>query len=726
MKHEKKLSCLLGSVLAFVIALAGIGCIDSAFELYAQLDILGLYLALWAAFCGVCFYFRRGGTVFLCICAILLGFLIREGTLEQEVESLLFHLTRIYNKGYGCGIIYWTSSELHTVAVDGGLFVIGATILSILSVVLCRRKNELVALLAAIIPLGICLVVTDTIPTEGWLFLLLASVALLLLTHPVRKNRALDGIRLTAMLLVPVLLASLLLYALAPQDTYLDRMSGLQKFLTTHFYTKPTNPSKPGDGPGDGSGNGETGPRVNLANVGSREVTNEMVMDVLAESGQTLYLRDRSYDTYDGLSWETSEKSTGVDPYWPTEGLTNIGYVRISTRTQRDNLLLPYYIAAEGWQYTFVEGAYPNTKQSEYSFYQKTILEDGAGLDVPANYRSADLLQYLEIPEQTKAMWKTVLADVNIPARAQIAEAVQMIGEYVRSSAVYDLNAKTMPTDWSDFGLWFLQEGEGGYCIHFATAATMLLRAKGIPARYVTGYVTDVQRGVRKTVTGNEAHAWVEYLDPQLGWQILEATPGFSVVTPVPPEDPTPTDPTAPSQTDPQQSTDATETEPTETKPKPTAPQPTDPKETTAPTEATDPIEPGQSGLIGIGDGQGSVNWNQLRPVVVSLLYLVLMILLVIAQRGIRISRRRKRMYKGEPNQQARARWRFVLRLRRLTGQKLPEQLRELAERAAYSQHTLSNQELAQFDLWLESEEKILQARPWYLRFVYKWILAVI
>ena len=404
MKHEKKLSCLLGSVLAFVIALAGIGCIDSAFELYAQLDILGLYLALWAAFCGVCFYFRRGGTVFLCICAILLGFLIREGTLEQEVESLLFHLTRIYNKGYGCGIIYWTSSELHTVAVDGGLIVIGATILSILSVVLCHRKNELVALLAAIIPLGICLVVTDTIPTEGWLFLLLASVALLLLTHPVRKNRALDGIRLTAMLLVPVLLASLLLYALAPQDTYLDRMSGLQKFLTTHFYTKPTNPSKPGDGPGDGSGNGETGPRVNLANVGSREVTNEMVMDVLAESGQTLYLRDRSYDTYDGLSWETSEKSTGVDPYWPTEGLTNIGYVRISTRTQRDNLLLPYYIAAEGWQYTFVEGAYPNTKQSEYSFYQKTILEDGAGLDVPANYRSADLLQYLEIPEQTKAM----------------------------------------------------------------------------------------------------------------------------------------------------------------------------------------------------------------------------------------------------------------------------------------------------------------------------------
>ena len=447
MKHEKKLSCLLGSVLAFIIALAGIGCIDSAFELYADLELLGLYLALWAAFCGVCFYFRRGGTVFLCICAILLGFLIREGTLEQEVESLLFHLSRIYNKGYGCGVIYWTSSKLHAVPVDGGLFVIGAAILSILSVVLCRRKNELVAMLASVIPLGICLVVTDTIPSEAWLFLLLASVALLLLTHPVRKNRAIDGIRLTAMLLVPVMLASVLLYTLAPQEDYADNMNGLQKFLTTYFYTKPTDSSVPGNKPGDGSGTAQSGPLVDLAAVGSRETNYEMVMDVLAESAQTLYLRDRSYDTYDGLSWKVSEKSTGVDPYWPTEDLTSIGYVHISTRMQRDNLLLPYYIAAEGWQYAFVEGAYPNTKHKEYSFYQKTSLEEGAGLDVPANYRDTDLQQYLQIPLQTKPMWKTLLGKVDIPAGAEIAEVVQCIGDYVRSSAVYDMNAETIHAD---------------------------------------------------------------------------------------------------------------------------------------------------------------------------------------------------------------------------------------------------------------------------------------
>ena len=567
-------------------------------------------------------------------------------------------------------------------------------------------------------------VVTDTVPSESWLFLLLASVALLLLTHPVRKNKAIDGIRLTAMLLVPVLLASVALYRLAPQDGYADNMNGLQKFLTTYFYTKPTDSSAPGNKPGDGTGTAQSGPRVDLAAVGSRETNYEMVMDVLAESTQTLYLRDRSYDAYDGLNWKASEKSTGVDPYWPTKDLTNIGYVHISTRVQRVNLLLPYYIAAEGWQYEFVEGAYPNTKQSEYSFYQKTILEAGAGLDVPADYRSADLQQYLQIPEQTKSMWKTLLANVDIPAGAEIPEVVQCIGDYVRSSAVYDLNAEAMPEDWEDFGLWFLKEGESGYCIHFATAATLLLRAKGIPARYVTGYVTDVQRGVRKTVTGNEGHAWVEYLDPQLGWQILEATPGFSVATPMPPEKPTPTEPTDPQQTDPAETTeptDPTPTKPTETKP--TAPKETYPKETTAPTEATDPMG---SGLIGSGDGQGSGNWAQMRGVILRILDVLLVIFLVIGQRSIRISRRRRRMRKGNANQQARARWQFALRLRRRTGRRIPESLLELAEKAAYSQHMLTEQELAQLDQWLESERKLLLARPWYLRLVYKWIFAVL
>ena len=724
MKHEKKLSCIVGSVLAFAIALAGIGCIDSAFSLNADMERLSAYLVLWAALCGFCFYFRRGGTVFICICAILTGFLLREGTLEQEVESLLFHLSRFYDSGYGCGIIYWSRADLTEITVDGGLFVIAAFVLSVIALVLCRRKNELPAMLAAIIPLGICLVVTDTIPSEPWLFLLLAGLGLLLLTQPVRKKRAADGVRLTAMMLVPVLLASMLLFVLTPQDSYFQRLTGLQKFLTTYFYTQQSEEIPSGNGPGTVKPKDQ----VDLTEVGKREDSSSPVLEVMAEGSQTLYLRRQSFDTYDGLNWIASAYSTGIDPYWPTEGLENIGYVHVSPAVRQEHILLPYYIAAESWKYDFIKGAYPNYDQFQYSFYQKVLMPDSAGLSSAVDYQSALVHSCLQLPEKTAQEWKQILAAVNIPADTDPMEAVERIGDFVRSSAIYDLNTEKMPKGREDFGVWFLNEGETGYCIHFATAATMLLRAQGIPARYVTGYVTGVQRGVRKTVTANESHAWVEYLHPQLGWQILEATPGFSVNTAVPPEESKPTEPTDPMETYPPETT--APTEPTETEPtKPTTPTDstqTEPPETTVPTDATEPTDPGQAGLIGSGEGQGSVNWKKVRLVIFYILGVILAITLIIAQRGMRIRRRRKRMYSGEANKQAIARWKYVLRLRRLLRQKMPVHLHELAQKAAYSQHTLTKQELAQFDIWLDQAKITLQAKPWHLRWVYKWIFAVL
>ena len=38
----------------------------------------------------------------------------------------------------------------------------------------------------------------------------------------------------------------------------------------------------------------------------------------------------------------------------------------------------------------------------------------------------------------------------------------------------------------------------------------------------------------------------------------------------------------------------------------------------------------------------------------------------------------------------------------------------------------LAEAELEPFDAWLDETGKILRARPWYLRAVYKWILAVL
>jgi protein-glutamine gamma-glutamyltransferase len=65
-----------------------------------------------------------------------------------------------------------------------------------------------------------------------------------------------------------------------------------------------------------------------------------------------------------------------------------------------------------------------------------------------------------------------------------------------------------------------------GYCEHYASALTFILRAAGIPARVVAGY----QGGEFNPITGHwtvyqyNAHAWVDTWFPDSGWQRLDPT----------------------------------------------------------------------------------------------------------------------------------------------------------------------------------------------------------
>lgn len=77
---------------------------------------------------------------------------------------------------------------------------------------------------------------------------------------------------------------------------------------------------------------------------------------------------------------------------------------------------------------------------------------------------------------------------------------------------------------------YFLFESNSGYCTYFATAMAVLGRCEGIPTRYVEGFVSNgacVYNTRDLTLTGKNAHAWVEaYLDG-IGWVPFEPTPPY-------------------------------------------------------------------------------------------------------------------------------------------------------------------------------------------------------
>ncbi len=114
--------------------------------------------------------------------------------------------------------------------------------------------------------------------------------------------------------------------------------------------------------------------------------------------------------------------------------------------------------------------------------------------------------------------------------RIAVAENVQ---QKLESIATYSLELDALPFG-TDAVEYFLSESKKGYCMHFASAGTMILRQLGIPARYVSGYVVEGSRAFQRTdgffvtVKDSDAHAWVEVYLEDYGWIMVDMTPGFS------------------------------------------------------------------------------------------------------------------------------------------------------------------------------------------------------
>lgn len=111
--------------------------------------------------------------------------------------------------------------------------------------------------------------------------------------------------------------------------------------------------------------------------------------------------------------------------------------------------------------------------------------------------------------------------------------------EYIRQGLArrcsYDLTAGKKPFG-VDFAQWFMTENRRGSCTHFATAAALLCRSRGIPARYCEGYIIkaeDIRDAPVKdgyaavSVPDSRAHAWIEVYVDNVGWIPYETTPGY-------------------------------------------------------------------------------------------------------------------------------------------------------------------------------------------------------
>ena len=692
MKHEKTISVLTAAVLAFVTAWGAVGCLISAFRL--PLDSGTSLIVL----CGsvsvvsaVLYSFRRGGMVLLCFLALAAGYIHQDGTAAEQTLQLFYRLATVYDRAYGWGVPAWSDLPWDAGLADWPLGILGSLISLTVTWAVVRQRSVWFPMLMTVLPLCSCIVVTDTVPGEQWLMMVLAGLLLLLLTASVRRENAAQGIRLMLTAALPVVLALSALFLWIPQENYGNHSAVLRENILIAVQNIPKLMETGMNQMASGFQK-QPARKVDLAALGARVPFTYPVMEVTAERTGQLYLREQDYDVYDGRGWTASEDRK--EPFSATGGSGET--ILIQTKTGKNTRYLPYHPLGE----TILTGGFAENPERERTYrihrsclpedWRRTAYENAVGA-------TEEWQSCLALPEMTRQGAGELLTHLYDEGASNTAKA-DIIAAMVLDSARYDLDPGRMPAGETDFALWFLREGDAGYCVHFATAAAVLLRAAGVPARYVTGYLLDAVAGEPVTVTEENAHAWAEYYEPNLGvWLPLEATPADEAAAETVHPRPVPT---VPEETLQEQTETAEET----------APSGSQPTEAASTADVSRPEKQPASG--------------ERSPIPVMFILLPVLALMLAVQRTLRLSLRRRRQHMGTANQQGLQRWRESVRLARILKESPTEELVHLAQKAKFSQHELTAEDLMLFDSFNRTCLRRLKKRPWYLGLIYKYLYA--
>jgi len=128
-----------------------------------------------------------------------------------------------------------------------------------------------------------------------------------------------------------------------------------------------------------------------------------------------------------------------------------------------------------------------------------------------------------QVPPEIRAYAMKLTGDTNDPK-----EIYRRIERHLADQFVYTLDP---PHTDGDPVIHFLLRSKAGHCEYFASAAALLLTARGVPARLVTGsYGGEVGLFSRSfVVRGSNLHAWVEADLDGTGFSVLDPTPEAGV-----------------------------------------------------------------------------------------------------------------------------------------------------------------------------------------------------
>lgn len=142
----------------------------------------------------------------------------------------------------------------------------------------------------------------------------------------------------------------------------------------------------------------------------------------------------------------------------------------------------------------------------------------------PADYPAQIRDTYLQLPPLDSRI-RELAAQISASA-GNPYDKTAAIESYLRTKYAYTLDFSDTPPG-QDPLPYFLFSKRAGNCEYFAAAMAVMLRAEGIPARYVTGFQTGEYNDVAGDwiVRASDAHTWVEVYFPGYDWISFDPSP---------------------------------------------------------------------------------------------------------------------------------------------------------------------------------------------------------
>lgn len=246
-----------------------------------------------------------------------------------------------------------------------------------------------------------------------------------------------------------------------------------------------------------------------------------------APAQSQLYWRGPVFWRYDGRTWSSSFYGRNIEAtYLPTETPDSWRYqVQLEPNERNWLFALDYPVAAPNDARITLDFQLLQ-RRAVTQLMQYRMVSNPDFIDTPELQKTIRSMA-LELPEDLNPRTRNLIKQWRLETPEDTALIQRTLEWFNQQPFHYALNAPLLGSQAIDS---FLFDTRTGYCEHYASAFTVMMRMAGIPARIVTGY----QGGWYNAdahyylIRQSDAHAWSEVWLEGSGWTRVDPTAAVS------------------------------------------------------------------------------------------------------------------------------------------------------------------------------------------------------